>query len=106
MQWNETGSLWVSVRPVRDALHVRVVGDLDLFTAGAVRDQVCASMTTAAPVLEVDLSECAFIDSAGIHVLLQLKRAAQRCGGNLEVVSASPQVHRVIGVAALLREAP
>ena len=107
MEWSESGNLWVTTRPGHDGLAVRVAGDLDLFTAESLRRQACASIAFhRADVVELDLSECTFIDSAGVHVILQLRNALTRRGGRLDIAAASPQVSRVLGGALADRTEP
>jgi anti-anti-sigma factor len=51
---------------------VRVRGEIDLSNAALVRDAIVAAVPDAAVVVVVDLSETAYLDSAGIAMLFRL----------------------------------
>ena len=54
-----------------DALIVRLTGELDLYNAHIVREQLVAVTARAPERLIVDLSDLAFIDSTGLGVLIE-----------------------------------
>jgi len=77
---------------------LHVTGELDAVSAPCLD----AALTTVAPPVRIDLTAVTFIDSCGVHSLLQAHRA--HCG-DLEVVAASPTVRRLFqlsGVADIL----
>jgi anti-sigma B factor antagonist len=49
-----------------------VTGEVDMSNAASVRQQIAGSVTPDDDALLVDLSELSFIDSAGLHVLIEL----------------------------------
>lgn len=51
---------------------VRVRGEIDLSNAALVRDAIVAAVSETADVVVVDLSETAYLDSAGIAMLFRL----------------------------------
>jgi anti-anti-sigma factor len=73
---------------------LKVEGELDLAVADRLKERIGASH--GRPVL-VDLSECTFIDSTGIAVIL----LARRDGGRVAIHSPSDQVLRVFEVSGL-----
>ena len=75
-------------------------GDLDMASA----DELDARLTDAARdhpegILIVDLGELAFMDSAGLRVLLTAARAASNGGTGLRLRGARPSVQRVFEVS-------
>jgi len=76
---------------------VGVRGELDLDTCGELRRRLEAS-DARAPVAILDLSECAFIDSTGVSLLVRAFRRAEADGGPGLVVVAAPggQVRRTL----------
>lgn len=54
-----------------DALIVRLTGELDLYNAHIVREELLATAARAPTRLVVDLSDVAFIDSTGLGVLIE-----------------------------------
>jgi anti-anti-sigma factor len=86
------GELRIESLPGEDAVIVMLRGELDLASAGALERALHAA--EAGPErLVVDLSGLTFIDSTGIHVLLQ---AQQRADGRLSLRRGPDEVHRVL----------
>jgi anti-sigma B factor antagonist len=56
-----------------DALVVRLIGELDLYNAHIVREELLATAARAPARLVVDLSDVAFIDSTGLGVLIEAR---------------------------------
>jgi anti-sigma B factor antagonist len=75
-----------------------VSGDLDL--ASAPRLGEALTELVADPVV-VDLSECTFLDSAGMGVLLASARALSNSGRSLRVAAADPRILRVLEITAV-----
>lgn len=51
---------------------VRVSGEVDLSNAELVRDKIAAAVPDTAAVIVLDLSETAYLDSAGIAMIFRL----------------------------------
>jgi anti-anti-sigma factor len=49
-----------------------VTGEVDMSNAASVRQQIVESVTPDDDAMIVDLSELSFIDSAGLHALIEL----------------------------------
>ncbi len=77
---------------------VYVAGELDL--ASAPRFQEALSELSADPVV-VDLSECTFLDSAGMGVLLASARTLSESGRSLRVATADSRILRVLEITAV-----
>ena len=76
-----------------------VRGELDLATVSEM-EQVLAD-TEQSQVLVVDLSECEFLDSSAVHVLLAAARRAADAGGELALVVPEGGVRRVLEIAGV-----
>lgn len=77
---------------------VTVSGELDLATAPRLQDALAERMED--PVV-VDLSECTFLDSAGMGVLLASARTLSESGRSLRVATADPRILRVLELTAV-----
>jgi anti-anti-sigma factor len=82
---------------------VTVVGDVDLHSAPELRDRLASLGDTGAKHIVVDLSECEFLDSMGLGVLLGAKKRMARDGRELHVVVTSPDVRRIFEITMLDR---
>ncbi|WFE20333.1 STAS domain-containing protein [Solwaraspora sp. WMMD937] len=84
---------------VRLALH----GELDLATAGEVRDAVTALLARSAPErIVLDLTCVSFIDSTGIGSLVACHQAAGVSGSRLELENISSFTRRQLWATGLL----
>jgi anti-sigma B factor antagonist len=86
-------------------LTVAVTGEIDLATAPQLREAVETAFSFGAPEVLVDLAGTTFMDSSGLHVLIDAARRAAEQGRTLTIDCPPGNVRRVIdlaGVAELL----
>jgi anti-anti-sigma factor len=62
----------VSVDTIHNTPVVRVSGEVDMSNIRQIEDRLGGSVTNEAFAVIVDLSDCAYLDSAGIRLLYQL----------------------------------
>jgi len=86
------GALTIELEPAADAVIVGLSGELDLASAGSF-EQALREAEASAGRLVVDLSGLGFIDSTGIHVLLEAQR---RSGGRLSLRRGPDEIHHVL----------
>jgi anti-sigma B factor antagonist len=96
------GSFWMNERfEPTGALRVGLAGELDLATAGQLRDRLRALCADGRPVV-LDLRRLEFIDSSGVRELVRAVSAARRDGWGLSLDTAvGPQVRRVLELLGL-----
>lgn len=82
---------------------VTVAGDIDLHSAPELRDRLAALGDPGVEQVVVDLSECEFLDSMGLGVLLGAKKRMAREGRELHIVVTSPDVRRIFEITMLDR---
>jgi len=96
----------VRVRTAGAAVAIEIRGDLDIFTA----DRLEAALTTVAPATtaSIDLTECDYIDSAGLHVLKTYTHDIGLDRVTLIVPAGSPlrRVLEITGLDRVFRIAP
>jgi anti-anti-sigma factor len=89
--------LTVSAVPDREQLRVVAAGELDPSTAGALRAQLAALLDVGGRHdVVVDLREVAFMDTSGVHALLDADRRACEEGVRLVVVVEPGPVREVL----------
>jgi anti-sigma B factor antagonist len=79
----------------------RVSGRLDFASAQAARNEFDAAIAVGQPKIIVDLSEIAFVDSAGLGALIGGMRAARQAGGDLYLVNPSVQARTLLSLTSL-----
>jgi anti-sigma B factor antagonist len=87
-----------SIEPRRDELWLKPTGELDLESAGVLRAVVGEYLDAHFPRLVLDLRAITFMDSSGLHLLLEAQREARARGVELLVSPGPPSVQRVFDV--------
>lgn len=91
-----TASLAVQVvERVDGTLIVQLTGEIDISTAEILIDQFRVISAERIQNVILDATEVEFIDSTGLHALIEGKRMIREGGTNLVLVP-SPQVRRVL----------
>ena len=73
------------------------VGRLDAFSAPALRDQLANVVTDSVQRVVIDLTKTAFLDSAGMAVLVSALKRARATGGDTYLVRpGEPAAMRVL----------
>jgi anti-sigma B factor antagonist len=80
---------------------VSVAGEIDLFTGPPFRAAVFAALDAGAGTLIVDLSECSFMDSTGISILVGANERLNHSAKPLAVVTDDPNVHKVLQITGV-----
>jgi len=69
---------------------LRIEGELTIYTAAETKDRIVGALADSA--LEIDLSQVAEIDTAGLQLLILAKHTAQAKGGSVTFVKHSSAV--------------
>jgi anti-sigma B factor antagonist len=77
---------------------LHVTGELDLASAPRLEDAM--SELDGSPIV-IDLSECTFLDSAGMRVLLAGARELSDTDRSLRVVTSDPRILRVLEITGV-----
>lgn len=80
---------------------VTVGGEVDLYTAPQLRDELVEALEGGARRLVIDMSRVEFCDSTGISVLLSAMKRSRDKEGDLELVAPKPAVTKVLEVTGL-----
>lgn len=80
---------------------VAVRGEVDLATAPLLLREVRACLSLRVESVVVDCKHLSFLDSAGVHALLDAHRDAADHGVTFTVKSVAPQSRRVLEVTGL-----
>lgn len=65
---------------------VHLAGRIDAFNVGEVRDHFTALLNEGGTRFVIDLSDVAFLDSAGMAALVSLLKQARQRGGDVSLV--------------------
>jgi anti-sigma B factor antagonist len=87
-----------AIRPRPDAVWVHLAGELDIVTASQL-EQTLDKSRLEAPLVVVDLREIDFIDSAGVHAIVNATSRARESGRRLLLLRGSRCVDRMFSLA-------
>uniref|UniRef100_UPI003F49396E STAS domain-containing protein n=1 Tax=Actinomadura sp. CA-154981 TaxID=3240037 RepID=UPI003F49396E len=88
-------------------LRVELRGDLDLFTAPALMDQVGLLIGRQSPPrIALQMSQVGFCDSTGLNALVGMFQHASAAGGDLVLLRPHPRVAQVLAMTSLDRYLP
>lgn len=82
---------------------VTPAGEMDLHSAGELRDALLQVIDVGARAVVVDLEGATFIDSMTLGVLLGAVRRLQQHRGELRIACADPNIRRIFEITLLDR---
>jgi anti-sigma B factor antagonist len=91
----------VETHPAPRATTVTVYGELDLLSAPALEQALAPLLESDTEQIIVDLRGLEFMDSTGLHVLIQAHQRMHEAGRRLVLVRASPNVQRLFDLTGL-----
>ena len=98
-----TVGLLVAHEHDQDIAVLSVHGEIDLGTASALREALLPVLEHQTGPVVVDLSEVSFIDSTGVHVLVDTLRRLEPQNRRLAIVCREGgQVHRLLALVGVL----
>jgi anti-sigma B factor antagonist len=84
-----------------------VVGELDLYTAPRLRDQVLGTVDGGMDRIAIDLNGVGFIDSTGLGILVAcLKRVRERDGRLVLIAPEGSPLRRLLSLTGLQQVLP
>lgn len=84
----------------KDAACVHLTGELDLSSAPEL-ERTLQQAQGRAPVVVLDLRELTFIDSSGLHVIVNANARAERAHGRLILIRGARQLDRLFTMTGL-----
>jgi anti-sigma B factor antagonist len=90
--------LRVTVEPLENARLIRATGELDMSSTPALRHELDAARDEGVTTL-LDMADVTFIDSTGLHLLLDASRSGDGTDWSFFIVRPSAAVQRLIDVS-------
>ena len=98
-------ALRITVESLEDAYVIRAAGEIDMDTADSLRSELDAARAARLTTL-LDLSQVSFIDSSGLHVMLDAAGWVDAEGWPLFIVRPSPVVLHLLELTGTERMLP
>ena len=100
------GSLAFSVSRAPGYAVLSVAGQVDASTEQGFRDALTSVLAHGVPRIVVDLSGVGFMSSAGIGVLMGVRRVLADAGGSLVLAAPHGEVAQVLSIAGVAEVIP
>jgi anti-anti-sigma factor len=97
----DPGELWAVRTWESDRLVLVLHGDLDLGTLTVAQDEVAVAEGQAPPVLVLDLSQLAYVDSSGVRLVLLAQHVADDANRRLAVRLGHGPTRRVFDMLGI-----
>jgi anti-sigma B factor antagonist len=82
---------------------IAVAGEVDLYTAPALKQAIGDAIDRGARNLLIDLSRTTFIDSTTLGVLMGAVKRLRPAGGELAIACSDPNVRKIFAITLLDR---
>jgi anti-sigma B factor antagonist len=80
---------------------VAVAGEVDVYSAPALKDEITELLQSGVTTLIVDLSGVAFLDSTGLGALVEARAATSDAGGALPLVCSQERILKLFTITGL-----
>ena len=90
------------IRDVDGATVVALAGEIDISTAGTLREVLVMLPLDTGPTVRVDLTNVEFLGSSGVGVLVSACRRIKESGGTFSVICNQDDTRRVLEISGLL----
>ncbi len=74
---------------------VSPAGEIDIDTHGRVREEIRAQIAAGATRIVLDLRRVTFMDSSGLHLVLDVESESRRGSFEFAIVPGGPEVQRL-----------
>jgi anti-anti-sigma factor len=96
----------VDVEPEREFVRVCPSGEIDIATTGTVRERIADLMMDGFRRILVDLRQATFLDSTGLHLMVDLDASSRTGGWRFAIIAGPAEVQRAFEVTGLLARLP
>ena len=90
----------------RDVIRVCSFGDVDIDTAGRIREQLENATATGTKQVVLDLRGATFLDSTGLHIALEADAASRAQGWKFRLIGGPDDVQRVFDLTGARARLP
>ena len=94
-------SFRVDVEPQRDVVRVMPIGELDTATVGQLAKELTELRDAGFKCLVLDLRRLDFMDSSGVHLILDADAHARTNGHDFAVIPGPPVIQRLFELSGV-----
>jgi anti-sigma B factor antagonist len=102
----ESGFIEITVHRTEQAIVISLAGELDVAGAPLVQEHLLDAAQSGVPEVVCDLGDLAYLDSAGISVLISARKRLKATGRDLVLCRPSERVRKVLEVSGVVSYFP
>lgn len=91
----------ISTEQVDDVCEIKLKGEIDVYTAPRLKEEIVALIASGCSNVIVDLQNVAFIDSSGLGVLVSALRRARERNGAVRIVCTRENILKIFRITGL-----
>ncbi|WP_174735202.1 anti-sigma factor antagonist [Mesobacillus harenae] len=91
----------IDVKETEDFTEIKVVGEIDAYTAPKLRETLFPISEKAGVKMVVNLSEVSYMDSTGLGVFVGVFKNVRAQGGEFKLVGLSERLQRLFEITGL-----
>jgi anti-sigma B factor antagonist len=93
--------LQIRVRTIEGVTILDVIGEVDLYTAPQLEEGLRKAAAAPVPLLAVNLSAVAYLDSTALRVLTNVHKQVQERQGAMVVIAGQPTIQKIFRITGL-----
>jgi anti-sigma B factor antagonist len=97
---------WIDVEPQRDTVRLIPAGELDIATVGQLQRELDDLIEAGFGQIVIDLRGVEFIDSTGLHALVEAHERAKDEGWQLAIVPGRHVVQQLFEITGMIEQLP
>jgi len=94
-------NLTVTSRPAGEAYVINVQGEIDVYTAPRLRQEIISLLDQGSRHIVIDLSSVDYLDSTGLGVLIGGLKRMKEQEGSLSLICPNPKIMRIFEITGL-----
>jgi anti-anti-sigma factor len=92
----------VDIVPDQEQVRVSPAGEVDIATADQLRQPIAELLEAGYRRVVVDLRQVTFLDSTGVHTLIQCHERARDRGASMSIILGGPATRRVLDITGII----
>jgi anti-sigma B factor antagonist len=97
---------WIDVEPQRDTVRLIPAGELDIATVGQLQSELDDLIEAGLGQIVIDLRGVEFIDSTGLHLLVEAHERANHEAWQLAIVPGRHDVQQLFEITGTIEQLP
>lgn len=94
-------NLTIDVADEHDIKYVQITGEIDVYTASALKEKLIPLTETKGQIVKVDLANTTYLDSTGLGVFIHAYKSSEEHDSQLQLTHVQNRILRLFKVTGL-----